>query len=70
MRAESYASNPSDRGQWTNHIWSELVENIFVRQRINKKITTDLESVLYKHKEIFRDELGTLKSVLKDQVIY
>ena len=28
-----------------------------------KKVTTDLESVISEHKEVFKDELGTLKGV-------
>ena len=28
-----------------------------------KKVTTDLESVISEHKEVFKDELGTLNGV-------
>ena len=42
-------------------VWKELDEETENRLGTIKKVTTDLETVLNQHKEVFKDDLGTLR---------
>ena len=51
-------------------VWKELVEETENRLGNNQKVTTDLETVLNQHKEVFKDDLGTLRGVTIEQTAF